>query len=108
ALRRRAAAGGVPFFCGPTGTAQGEPDTIRNLRCAGRDTAGACLAFPVADGADVLALGERPPEGGDAWTSDKTARRAYLARRYRIVLLVGDDLRDFVSVPPGTDPAGRV
>ena len=37
-----------------------------------------------------------------------TARRAFVARTYRILLLVGDDLRDFVSVPRGTAPADRV
>ncbi len=34
----------------------------------------------------------------DDWVSDKTSRRAHIAQRYRILLLVGDDLNDFVSV----------
>jgi 5'-nucleotidase (lipoprotein e(P4) family) len=76
-----------------------EDATIRNLRAVG---------FPVRNGDDVLTIGEAEAPGAPAWTSDKTARRAFLARTYRILLLVGDDLRDFVSVPRGTAPADRV
>lgn len=32
----------------------------------------------------------------DNWTSDKTTRRAYVAENFRILLLIGDDLNDFV------------
>ena len=32
----------------------------------------------------------------NGWTSDKTARRAYIAQKYRILLLIGDDLGDFI------------
>lgn len=32
------------------------------------------------------------------WGSDKTTRRAVVARNYRIIMLCGDDLNDFVSV----------
>lgn len=73
-----------------------EPATLANL---------AALGVPT-DGADVLSLGERGP-GGDAWPSDKTSRRRALATRYRIVLLVGDDLGDFISVQ-GRTLDGRV
>lgn len=76
-----------------------EEATIRNLRTEG---------FPVGGGDDVLTIGEAETPGGPAWTSDKTTRRAFVARTHRILLLVGDDLRDFVSVPRGTPPAGRV
>ena len=34
----------------------------------------------------------------DGWSSDKSTRREYVAGRHRILLLVGDDLNDFVSV----------
>lgn len=51
------------------------------------------LGFPVADSVDVLLTkNER-----EAWTSDKTARREYVAKNYRILMLLGDDLNDFVS-----------
>jgi predicted secreted acid phosphatase len=40
----------------------------------------------------VLARGERPE-----WGSDKESRRREVARSYRVLLLLGDDLNDFVS-----------
>jgi acid phosphatase len=41
-------------------------------------------------------------------TGDKGARRAKVAAHYRIVLLLGDDFGDFLSVPPEQDTvAGR-
>jgi 5'-nucleotidase (lipoprotein e(P4) family) len=40
----------------------------------------------------VLTKAEKPD-----WGSDKTSRRSYLAQRYRIVMLVGDDLGDFIG-----------
>lgn len=33
----------------------------------------------------------------DEWTSDKQTRREFLASKYRILLLLGDDLNDFVA-----------
>lgn len=48
------------------------------------------LGFPVVDAPDaVLTQGERP-----GWTP-KQARRAWVAERYRVLLLVGDNLGDF-------------
>ena len=35
--------------------------------------------------------------GENGWTTDKTARRALVAKSYRVLLLVGDDMNDFVS-----------
>jgi 5'-nucleotidase (lipoprotein e(P4) family) len=40
------------------------------------------------------------------WTSDKTGRRREVAHDHRVLLLVGDDLGDFVSIG-GLDRAGR-
>ena len=60
-----------------------EEATRRNLEAEG---------LPLDPDVDtVLSRGEG--EGG----SDKSARRAAVAERYRIVLLVGDDFNDFVS-----------
>lgn len=42
----------------------------------------------------VLTYRERPD-----WDYDKTARRAWVASRYRVLQMVGDDLQDFVAVP---------
>ncbi len=55
------------------------------------------LGFPLEAGLEagedlVLTRGEHP-----GWTSDKTSRRAAVAARYRVVLLLGDDLNDFVT-----------
>ena len=41
----------------------------------------------------------------DEWTSDKATRRAHIAKRYRILLLIGDDLNDFVSI--GEKPSSQ-
>lgn len=60
-----------------------EAKTIQNL---------AALGIPYADADHVLTKGEVP-----GWASDKTSRRRYLASRYRILLLVGDDAGDFLS-----------
>jgi 5'-nucleotidase (lipoprotein e(P4) family) len=66
-----------------------EPDTVENLKK---------LGFPVSgDGSNVLSSGESNPETGEVWTSDKTARRKYIGRKYRVILLLGDQLGDFVA-----------
>lgn len=61
--------------------------TMRNL---------AALGLPFATDREAVSLrGERPGwEGGD-----KGVRRAWIAERYRIIALVGDDLRDFIDRP---------
>lgn len=41
----------------------------------------------------ILSKNER-----DDWTVDKTSRRNFVAERYRVLVLVGDDLNDFVWV----------
>jgi len=52
------------------------------------------LGFPLATDTDViLTRGEKP-----AWSSsDKTPRREFLAKQYRILQLVGDNLGDFLE-----------
>ena len=58
------------------------------------------LGLPVQGPDDhVLMSGERPE-----WTSDKTTRRTFVAQKHRILLLVGDDLNDFVTAKPRTRP----
>lgn len=96
---KAAEARGVRVFYVTNRTHAVEQETLRNLRAAG---------FPVGGGDDVLTIGESDAPGGTAWTSDKTARRAFVAKTHRILLLVGDDLRDFLSVPRGASPADRV
>ncbi len=52
------------------------------------------LGYPLAGSEDViLTKGERPE-----WSSgDKTPRRDFVAVHYRVILLLGDDLNDFVD-----------
>jgi acid phosphatase len=51
------------------------------------------LGFPMSTTDDTLLLrGERPE-----WKSDKTSRREHVAQRYRVLLLLGDDLNDFAN-----------
>ena len=65
-------------------TSAQESDTIKNLISSG---------LPVQQGGDsVLSKGEKP-----AWTSEKKTRREEVANAYRILLLIGDDLGDFVA-----------
>ncbi len=91
ALRR-----GVQVFYVTNRTADLEAATRRNLQAVG---------FPLPDTLDViLTRGERPE-----WTSsDKEPRRAFLSRHYRILLLIGDQLGDFVSEPEASTEARRV
>jgi acid phosphatase len=68
-----------------------EGATVENLRKLGFEI--------TAD--DIHCLEEQ------GWTRDKTARRALVAKQYRVLLLVGDDFGDFVSVSGATLEARR-
>ena len=48
----------------------------------------------IAIDSEHLLLKNEKPE----WTSKKTARRAHVAKTHRILLLIGDDFNDFVSL----------
>lgn len=87
---RHAAARGVTIFYVTNRTANLEEPTRRNL---------VALGFPVPASPDtVLTRGERPE-----WqASAKGPRRAHVARDYRVLLLIGDDLGDFVVDAAGT------
>lgn len=81
---RQAAAQGVTIYYVTNRDAEEEPATRRNLLAAG---------FPLEEAFDtVLMRGERP-----SYASNKTSRRAEIATTHRILLLVGDDLNDFVE-----------
>jgi acid phosphatase len=81
---------GVEVFYVTNRNADLEDGTRRNLDNMG---------FPRGDADDVYLL-KNEREG---WGSDKTSRRAYVARDYRVVLLFGDDFNDFVSARAGLD-----
>jgi acid phosphatase len=49
--------------------------------------------FPLESRMDTLYCQGEKPE----WGPDKTTRRAEIARKFRILLLFGDDLNDFIS-----------
>lgn len=76
------------FYVSNRGIAE-EAATRRNLLRVGCPVQG--------PGDHILMNGERPQ-----WTSDKITRRQFVAQNYRILLLVGDDLNDFVTAKPRT------
>jgi 5'-nucleotidase (lipoprotein e(P4) family) len=65
------------------------------------------LGLPVEPEFVSLAL-EQP-----GWTGEKVVRREFIARDYRVIMLIGDDFADFVPCarksfyPPCTEPATR-
>jgi 5'-nucleotidase (lipoprotein e(P4) family) len=87
----RAEKDGVKVFFVTNRSLIEQPDTLKNL---------AALGITASDDT-VLCSGE------NGWTSDKTARRAQIAQSYRVLLLVGDDMNDFVSTAKLT-PAERI
>jgi acid phosphatase len=68
---------------GSAGACPQKEDTLANLAARGLDVP------TLAE--DVLVKGERPE-----WDAEKLSRRQQVARRYRIVLNIGDDLADFI------------
>ena len=82
---------GVKIFFITNRTAAEQAATLKNL---------ALLGIAASD-ETVLCSGE------NGWTSDKTARRALVAKSYRVLLLVGDDMNDFISTAKLT-PAERL
>ena len=67
--------------------------TIENLR-----QLGFLPQDGISDDESVLMRGEQP-----AWGRDKTTRRDHIAGRYRVVLVIGDSLGDFVGYGADTD-----
>lgn len=56
------------------------------------------LGLPVQGPDDhILMSGEKSD-----WTSDKTSRRRFVAQKHRVLLLIGDDMNDFVPAKPLT------
>ncbi len=84
ALTQQAAKDGVTVFYVTNRDHALEDATRKNL---------AKLGFPLAEGKDVI-LTEHEQDG---WTSDKTSRRKVIANNYRIIMLFGDNLGDFVA-----------
>lgn len=60
------------------------------------------LGFPLSSSEDTVLVRADRPE----WdTGDKTTRRAHVAARYRVLLVLGDDLNDFVAARSLSVPA---
>jgi 5'-nucleotidase (lipoprotein e(P4) family) len=75
--------GVIPFYITNRDAKDEEPGTRRNLEQ---------LGYPLDPKVDTLLM-----QGKNGWTtSDKTPRRAFVAASYRILLILGDDLNDFV------------
>jgi len=81
---RLASSRGVRVFYVTNRDAPFEAATRRNLRAAG---------FPLDEEVDVVLLRGEKPE----WKSEKTGRFAEIARDHRVLLLIGDDLNDFLA-----------
>lgn len=74
--------GVTPFYITNRDFTPEHPPTLANLQK---------LRFPVTDDT-LLTRGKRPE-----WRSDKTSRRDHVASTHRVLLLIGDDLNDFVD-----------
>src|SRR5690554_3271816 len=82
-LTQKAAELGVTVFYVTNRDAVTKEATRKNM---------AALGFPLAENVDVILLnGER-----ENWTSSKVERRKFIAADYRIIMLFGDDLNDFL------------
>lgn len=84
---------GVTIFYVTNRGADQEPATRRNLEMEN---------MPIDGSRDVVLM-----SGENGWTSDKTTRRRAIAESHRILLLLGDDLNDFVSGAKASAPGPR-
>jgi 5'-nucleotidase (lipoprotein e(P4) family) len=81
---------GVKVFYVSNRTAEEEPATRKNLEK---------LGFPMGGGVDTMLMTRKQPD----WGSAKGTRRAFVAKSYRVLLNVGDNLGDFVDEYRGTE-----
>ena len=73
---------GVRVFYISNRAAAREDSTLANLRTVGVQTTSDRVLSP----------------GEHGWTTDKSPRRAFVAEQHRVLMLVGDDLGDFVAI----------
>jgi 5'-nucleotidase (lipoprotein e(P4) family) len=81
---------GVKVFYVSNRTIEEEPATYKNLERFG---------FPVGGPVDTLLTVRKQP----GWGSAKGSRRAYIAKDYRILLNLGDNIADFVDEYRGNE-----
>ena len=72
-----------------------EDPTRKNLEAVG---------CPLRTDIDVVLMREERP----GWGRDKSSRRDWVAKDFRVLQIVGDDLGDFVRVPEGSDHEDRM
>jgi 5'-nucleotidase (lipoprotein e(P4) family) len=120
AVNRSPPVAGAPEFVQRARAAGVEVFFVTNRRCASRpDDPGPCPQEKItigdlrdagieADPDHVMLAGEKPE-----WTQEKQVRRDALAAGYRVIMLFGDDLGDFLPCvrkrvyAPCTEPATR-
>ncbi len=84
-----AASKGAKVFYVTNRTKEEEPATAERLKD---------LGFPMGDTIDTLLTAKERED----WGSAKSTRRAYIAKDYRLLLLVGDNLGDFTDAYKGS------
>lgn len=92
AFTNYAAKKGVKVFYVTNRTKEEEPATRANMTA---------LGFPMGGNVDTILAAKEEPD----WGSAKSTRRAVIAKDYRILLLVGDNLGDFTDDYKGDDAA---
>jgi 5'-nucleotidase (lipoprotein e(P4) family) len=81
---------GVKVFYVTNRTADEEDATRKNMEA---------LGFPMGGNVDTFLMSKEKPD----WTSKKGTRRAFIAKDYRILLLVGDNYGDFTDDYGGSE-----
>lgn len=81
---------GVKVFYVTNRSADQEEPTRRNAQA---------LGFPMGGNVDTFLMSKEKAE----WGSAKSARRAHIAKDYRIVLLIGDNYGDFADAANGSE-----
>ena len=84
-----AASKGAKVFYVTNRTKEEEPATAERLKA---------LGFPMGDNVDTLLTAKEQQD----WGSTKSTRRAFIAKDYRLLLLVGDNLGDFTDAYKGS------
>jgi 5'-nucleotidase (lipoprotein e(P4) family) len=88
---RRARAAGVEVFFITNRPCEAEPDTVDPCPQQQVTIDDLVETGIPADDAHVLMAGEQPE-----WEDEKKVRRDLIAEEYRVIMLVGDDLGDFI------------
>ena len=90
AFTRYANARGIKVFYVTNRTEDMEQATRDNMQA---------LKFPMGGNVDTFLLSKEQSD----WTSAKGTRRAFIAKNYRVLLLIGDNFGDFVDAYKGSE-----